>query len=372
MKITTPLSACSSATARRGLVVLLSMGLLLAVALPGCKKKEETDANTAPQPTNAPPPAPAKKEEPPVEFKAKWPVGKRLLLRTQADLLVTQPGATEPTKLDTHHTNERALSVLAEREGGGVDLELEFLVQKMDNKVGGKQTLLFDTQGDPKGDRTNTAQVSFRKIIGVKIKSQTAVDGKVTKLEGGPLFRSKLTAGASSLNVPLYNQMFSDDSLKSLIELHGGLPDKPVKPGDTWETKRDLPGTGGAFFTASVTNLFKGWAEHDKRNCALFEHTGAVTNKPGPGPLGIVVTVETGTLTGKSWFDPELGIYVDTTLDTEISLKTTSPALPGQAVPTVVKHKIGTKLIELSNLTGREAAPAEAPKPTPAKPAPDK
>ena len=355
--------------ALRGCVLLLFAFMLLAVFLPGCKKKEEAAQAQA---TNAPPPPPPpKKEEPPTEFKAKWPIGKRMVQRTQtdADLSITRPGTPDPVKIETHQTQEHALSVLREREGGGLELELEFLSQKMDNRIPGMAPALVDTRNDAKSDRTNAMQLSLRKTVGAKIKYQTAPDGKVAKMDGAPLLRSKLASGAAPQNLALFNQMFGDDVLKSLIDIHVGLPDHPVKPGDTWELKRDQPGAGGVPMVINVTTTFTGWEERGKQKCAVFELAGSVTNKPGPGPMGATISIESGKITGKSVFHPELGIYLESTADMEISMKTTYAALQGQSVGSAIKQKVGTQLRELTELAGGPnlitppAEKAPAPKP---------
>jgi len=67
---------------------------------------------------------------------------------------------------------------------------------------------------------------------------------------------------------------------------------------------------------------FQNWEMHGKRNCARLEFSGSIQTKPDsqakPGAMSI--SIQDGTCSGISWFDPELGITIDTTLNQDFKM----------------------------------------------------
>jgi hypothetical protein len=66
---------------------------------------------------------------------------------------------------------------------------------------------------------------------------------------------------------------------------------------------------------------------HGKRNCARIEFQGTVKSTPGSdaNPAGMSMTILDGTFSGVSWFDPELGITIDMTMNQDIKMAMTIP-----------------------------------------------
>jgi hypothetical protein len=87
------------------------------------------------------------------------------------------------------------------------------------------------------------------------------------------------------------------------------LPPKPVQPGDTWPVKQDISMGDLGAMAMDYTFTFQSWEQHGKRTCARLEFQGTVKNKPtqNPAPNGMTIAIQDGTISGVSWFDPELG-----------------------------------------------------------------
>ena len=203
----------------------------------------------------------------------------------------------------------------------------------------------------------------MRKLVGSKVKLLTTADGKVEKVEGGPQLRSKVTAGANMYVIASLNNMLSDEAIKGWNTLHTGLPDKAVKPGDSWPSTRSQtfgPGT----LSVDATNTFKGWEQRDGRKVALFESAGVIISKPAAGNSPVTVTVEDGaTTSGKTWFDPALGCVIESTATSDFSIK--MAYANGQSTASKAKVVANTKLTDAPN-PGAVAADTK-----PAEPAPD-
>lgn len=356
---------------RLTLLLLLCAALL---PLAACKKKEEAAAAPA-APTEQAPAAPEPpKEEPPVEFKAAWPVGQRLVQRveTTTDTEFPNPVTQQPIKVAYTLVQELAFTALKARESGGHEVEVETLAVSTTNRSG-TNTMVFTSRSDPKQDAKNNFLAGpLRKLVGGKVKLLTTADGKVEKVEGALQLRSKVAAGANSQALFAIGTLLSDDAIKGWNTLHTGLPDKAVKPGDTWPAVRTQTVSSTAV-SAEATNTFKGWEQRDGRKVALFESAGILVAKPAVGANAAAATVEDGSQTsGKAWFDPALGVIVESSATSEVTIKTTN----AKGQPSSLKAKVvaNARLTDAPNpgaatAEAKPAAPAPDTKPADAKPA---
>ena len=107
---------------------------------------------------------------------------------------------------------------------------------------------------------------------------------------------------------------------------------------------------------AKVT--LKGWEEREQHKCAILDSRGTLKGTPGQevGPMGKMV-IDQGKVSGRSWFDPELGARVDSESDQTIRVK---GEMPGQAggnraaagFTSDISQKITVKLVELAKGKG--------------------
>lgn len=354
-------------------LALLAVGLL---ATQGCSKEEAPPAPApapapgAPKPKAAVPPTGTNAAAPAagtgavaggagtnaaagggeaVDLRLKWPVGKRYLQRMDVaqESETTIPGVPAPTKQESAQSQDYSLTVLKDREGGGQELELEFIAQKIDSKAGGRPLVTFDSKSDAKGDRTNAVAIALRKLVGVKIHYLTDTNGRIDKVVGAQELQSKLLATVNQQSRAILTPLLAEDNLKRVVTLDIDLPTKPVKVGESWPVQRDtLMGQLGTL-VFSTTNTFKGWEEHANRRCAVIEFTGSVTNKAAaataPSAMPISMTVESGRTAGKSWFDPVSGMIVDSSSDQEMTMKITTA---GRTMDSKTRNKITVKVIE--------------------------
>lgn len=369
---------------RRSFLRVAALLTLCVTLLPlaGCKKEEGTAA-AAPPPGPTPagePPAPeAPKPEPANEFKAKWPLSERLVqrLETTADIEVQNPAPATavkmalPTGQSLTQVLELAFTALKERTNGGHEVEVEVLAITTTNKFGTNASV-FTSRSDPKQDPKNNQLASpLRKLVGGKVRYLTTPEGKVEKLEGGPQFRSKGTVGAGPFALAALASQFSDEAIKGWNTLHTGLPEQPVKPGDTWPFNKSQ-GYGPAALSLDATNTFKGWEQRDGRKVARLDQAGVIAIKPpaGANPSALTVTLDEGAkFAGQAWFDPALGALVESTLTAEFGIKIGTANSPGTA--SKVKVTVNAKLTDAPNPGATAAAepkPADAPSPAPAPP----
>lgn len=125
------------------------------------------------------------------------------------------------------------------------------------------------------------------------------------------------------------------------------------------ELERRVGGEGGRL-------KVEGWEQRDGRKLALFDQAGVIVVKPPTGASIVTATLDEGAkFTGKAWFDPALGVLVESAVTAEFGIKIGTANTPGTA--SKVKVTINAKLTDAPN--PRATAVAET-KPAAAPPAP--
>lgn len=329
-------------------------------------KKQEAAAPAAPSPEAAAPAsatspgaatAAPSKPDTTAPLTAKWPAGKRLLVRTDTltELEMGAPGTAVATKTESQIGQDIAFIPLAERSGGGSEVEVQIASVTVENRGSGKIISSFDPKADPKADARNALAPTLRKLIGAKLKYHTLADGKIEKVDGVPQLLGRLNTGATPQAMFLMRSLVNEDAIKSWNTLHLGLPAQPVKPGEGWEVKRDVP-FGPTKFTLAGTNTFVAWAQRNNKRMAQLAFTGTMTTKEGA--TGPVTLGEGATVTGTSWYDPDLGIIEESESLSQFTVNVAQAT--GQTMSTKYKAKQTSKLVEFSDSSSGTPAVSEA------------
>lgn len=347
-------SSCPSAASRAAAWLLL---LVLCAAAAACKKKPAEPA-AEPVAEQAPPPP---KEEPPVELKAKWPVGKRFVLNNESvqETVITNSAVPAPMRIESSQSQELALSVVKEREGGGREIEVEFLGFKFDSRQPGGAAMRFDSASDPKGDKTNFFGAALRKLIGAKVKYLTGPDGKVEKVEGVEELVKKAVSGTPTSIATIMRPMLTEENLKKWGITSIGLPDKPVKPGEMWPVNHTMTLPAFGTLVLDLTCKFRGPEDHSARKCAAIEFTGSVSNiiaKPAsatPQNAPAAVTFEDGVTSGQIWYDLASGMILENAGEMSFTIRRSLPN--GGTFASTTKQKTTSRITQISNLDGSGA-----------------
>ncbi len=300
----------------------------------------------------------------PAELTAKWPVGNRYTERLQVNQTVdtTMAQAQKPVSQIVKLEQEFALDVVKERE-----LEMEFLSAEMEVTAGGKVVANLDTKSEAgAAEANNPLAESFRQLVGTKLKCLLDASNKVQKIEGLKEFIEKASTASPRNARPMVRSMFNEDYFKQIVE-RDWLPNKTVKPGDSWPVKMELSAGPLGKIKTDLKYTFKSWEAHDKRNCVLLEFTGtlAPVKTAATNQLAMMPTLDGGTVSGKTWFDPEAGAPIESDIDQTMNMKTTyTMPVPrnrtnavAQAAPVTqtasvqLKQKINMKLVDFSGST---------------------
>jgi hypothetical protein len=311
--------------------------LTLLAFLGACKKAEQPAANGTPaehtdtEHRAQSETAPAAMAEPSgnaeaVTLRIKWPVGSRLTYRMDTDMNMTNriPQMPRPIVNTTSMSMTYSLTAVSETAEGGRELEVEFLAGEMEMKMGEQVMFAYDSK-EKSAAVPNPLSEPFRKVIGSNLRVQVNAAGRVDKVLNLEQWRKGLAGDASGPAVGLLAQQFNDGYLRQIVDLGIGLPDKPVRPGDTWPLQLEVPAGSMGKITVDSKVTFQRWEERQKHKCAALGTVGTFAGSGlDGGPMG-KLQIEDGNATGTSWFDPELGTLVESSVDETMRLKGDMP-----------------------------------------------
>jgi hypothetical protein len=329
--------------------LLMTAALALSLPWAGCSKSSKLDQAS----TFTPPGGP-------VELKLKWTKDERIVqemdMKQTSELSI--PGQTAPMKQEMALQQEYGLTVLKESPGGGHEVEMEFLSARVGVPMGSATLANYDSTKKSSADTGNPVAGIFGKIIGSKIQFFLNASNGVERMEGVEGLTEKLASIGPANQLQAFKDLYSEGNLKQMMSVNLILPPKAVQPGDTWPVHIQFPmGNMGTMFVDDDFT-FKSWERHGERNCARLEFEGTVTNKldPAANPTGMSVSITDGKSSGVAWFDPELGIRIDSVMNLDMNLAITlpmnSPGSPAgaagrQSITDQMNQTVNVKLISV-------------------------
>jgi hypothetical protein len=294
------------------------------VLLSGCSKpKKPATPSVSSGASNA---TAATASDGPVDMKIKWAVGKTFAMRMDLDqgTEMKLPNQPDPVKQNVKLTQNFSLSGLKKLDNGGWELQLEFENETMEVLMGGRSVLTFDSNENPAQETNNPAAGILRAMIGARLQYFTDASGKVEKMGGVDDLMKRISTVGTQQQRNMFQQMFSEDTLKRYGSFSEALPNRIVNVGESWPQKNDIVSTIGTL-TLDMNYTFKNWEQHGDRKCAHVDATGTIVTKTVTAAnVGAAVEVQDGKITGDFWFDPELGMIVDVHNTQDMTLKITT------------------------------------------------
>ena len=301
-------------------LLLITVTLALSLSWVGCNKSGKLDkASTFTTPSG------------PVELKLKWPVSERVVMdmdmKQNMEIFMTnQPGSM---KQDVTMGQKYGLTVLKETPAGGREVEMEFISARMAMEMGGRKLLDYDSTKKSAAGSPNPVADMFGKSIGAKIQYFMDASNEVERIEGMDELENRLSSGRQAdAGTQLFkSSMFSKDHFKQMMSANHFMPPKAVQPGDSWPVKLSFEMSPLGTLVMDFNCTLKSWEMHGKRNCARIEFQGNIKSTPGANanPTGMSMSILNSNTSGVSWFDPELGITIDMTMNQDIKMAMTIP-----------------------------------------------
>jgi hypothetical protein len=322
---------------------ILSVTLAFAGGLTGCSKsapsKLATDASINPDPA-------AGATNGPVDVEINWEPGKKYYfqLETIQSWENSRSGSPEPVRATMGITHDYTLSVVKELADGGRELELEFTAQKMFYQMGEVPVLNFDSAQSKEQDADNPVAPILRKLLGARIRCLMDASSKATKLEGFDELSARMSGNQPQVKAML-ESVFNETNLKQMFDFAAALqPDGPVKIGDTWPVHLEMPDPVG-LMVVNLNCTLKGWEPQDNRPCLRIDYQGKVTSKSAPTGQSSPSKINDGAVSGKAWFDPDLGMLANSATEQHMTLETTTQ---GTAMTTRYNLTINFRLMRMA------------------------
>lgn len=260
-------------------------------------------------------------------------------------------------KQEMSQIQDYALSIVAETPDGGREIDFEFLRLKIDMKSGtpgGPMNMNFDSEagGEQSNGTQNPMLKGFQSMLGHKLKLFISPENKVVRIDGLDEMMAKLVAEVPPEAAQMTKSMYNADMLNRFVA-PVGLPGKPAKPGDTWPVQFDQSLGPIGVLTTDSQFRFQNQESHEGRDCAVLVFSGSMRSKPSaePGMFGDMIKITNGESYGKSWFDPELGRFIDTSaqLSMTVNIDPSDMLGGGVEVPAMamnITQQVSVKLIK--------------------------
>ena len=311
---------------------LLTVGFaLVSLAFTSCKKSNGSTSDESK--------ISGKASAAPVTLTPKWTTGQRYVMRMESAQTMQMPNfgpggggqpGTNTQTVENNFSQEYSLTV-TNADDGNRGMEMEILAVELQVTAGERTQINYDSRNKVAPEGGPVAEV-FDKIIGGTIRYLVSAENKVLKVDGikelfdrvesapddpaanpagGRRNRAAARGGAAMLR-----GMYNEEVFKQMIEM-SGAPPKAVRVGETWSDSRDVAAPTVGRLLVITTNTFRGWQDHDGRKCARVDFTGLMTSSEGTNESAIPMqmTLKDGSISGKYWFAPELGVAVDTSID---------------------------------------------------------
>jgi len=286
----------------------------------------------------------------PVELKMKWPpVGERVVFDIETKRNGEYLYPSQPDPLKEYKTMERkiGLTVLNAAPEGGHEVELEFLSFRDRITLGDKTVLDYDSTEKSSAPMPNSTADLYGKVVDSKIRYFLNASNWVERMEGVDELAKRISSGAPTGAFAFSRSEFGESYLREMMNgLHLYLPPKAVRPGDTWPFQMAIAMNPIGTVNLDYVVTFQNWEQHWQRNCARLEFQSTIKTKPDPdsNPMGMSVSGLEGTTSGVAWFDPEVGLVIETAANSDMKMVINnmpnlngSPAGSGTTSPTIYR-----------------------------------
>jgi hypothetical protein len=143
----------------------------------------------------------------------------------------------------------------------------------------------------------------------------------------------------------MFMQMFDEETLRQYASFGDAMPNRAVNVGESWSVRKDVVVSIGVV-TVNIKFTFKNWERHNDHMCAHIESAGDISTKSiSATAVGAAVEIKNGKISGEFWFDPQLGMIVDTHTDESLPLKITTRQ---QILAEQLDRKIRMSLVDVT------------------------
>jgi RNA polymerase sigma factor (sigma-70 family) len=287
-------------------------------------------------------------ERRPVEMQTQWQMGKKYSMHKE-DIQTTEtknPGQAKPVKQVQKKTEDFCFFPVRELDNGGWQLQLEFESLALAVTMGDRKVFEADSTQKPAQDARNPVGARLRKMAGARLEYFTDANGKVEKMNGYQELVTRV-AGGNQQEQAAFKDLFDEISL----EKYGSVGEdttrrRVVKLGDHWAIRLKVPSNAGKL-NVDIKCAFKNWEQRADHKCMHITFTGSISAEADSDVAALRVKIEKGKVSGDVWFDPQLGMMVESAQDVNAQLKINQK---GQILAVPLNQKTRVTLVDVEEL----------------------
>jgi hypothetical protein len=205
--------------------------------------------------------------------------------------------------------------------------QAEQLAPMLDSMVGGHFTCVMDGQGKLKTVEGIRELIEKNTDAGAK----DAAGGDPAARRGGGR-RGGMGMLGGMMGTGMLQRMLSDVYFRPVVEFPG-LPEGPVRIGQSWTNQQESTVMGLASIVLLTTNTFTGWQMRDGHKCARIEVTGTILQakqRGGGDTMNILrflgdLSFDDAVINGTIWLDPQLQFPVEVAMSQSFNIAGTLP-----------------------------------------------
>lgn len=309
--------------------------------------------HTAPAPTeNRPPTA--------VSIPVIWLEGIRYVYRMDIVQRSTNqlPNTPEPATEEIATGLSYALKVLSPGSDGSRELEVELLAFDTEIKISSEVVVKFDSaHPSGEGEKMPPIPQAYRNVAGSKLRLRTGARGKVEEVLGYDEWVRTVAGEPTGPARQMLVQQFNPGFFQQLADFGRGLPERPVSPGDHWPHHVQIPAGELGTITAESDIEFEEWLSRDKDRFAVIHARGTLSSRSENADAGKPrMWIERGTVEGRSWFDPQMGVMVESSVEQFMRVRAEAPVQEGESQSATagfisdIGQKVTVKLMEVKKV----------------------
>lgn len=278
----------------------------------------------------------------PVEPKINWLIGKKysMAMDVSQNTETTVPGLAQPVETVTRLRQSMDFSPLKKTDDGW-QLELKITDISLSSEQNGATVVSYDSSQNSPAD-PNSPGALLGLVVDAPLQYDVDADNVAQKVNGLDQF-SQRVAAAKPMQQVLFQQLFNENVVKQYASFGRGLTDHQIKIGESWSAKTDMDSNAGNL-ALNLTYTFKNWESHSDRRCAHFTITGRVSSNNPSTATGAAIEIKKGDVTGDMWFDPALGMIVDTETSLNLALKISTQT---QTLTPQMAEKVSWSLVDV-------------------------
>jgi hypothetical protein len=285
----------------------------------------------------------------------RWTQGETMRYRTTQAATVTMsnmPGAGDMT-VTTNVVQVQQLAVQNVAADGTATIRMTFESVKLDMSTP-MGTMSYDSAAPASAGNPMVDMIakSYGAIVGETITMVVTPSGEIKNIDGLAALAQKMAAGMpQGAGMPGVSSFMTEDSLRTLLEQnYAALPNRVVRPGESWNHNNKIKTAFGTVDTA-MTFTLKNVEAREGRQLASLSVAGKNTvTMDGAAATGMpmTMTMGSGTSQGELLIDVKTGrLFRSSVQSTQpMSMNMTAPDGTPVSIDAVTKTTLTVELLE--------------------------